>query len=158
MYSIQHYVRNFVSDLQQACAWFSPGTPISYNNKPDRNDIAEKLLKAVVNTILATLVRKVVDTNEHQRQSNFRLKHKFKKRNIACNIHHFVIECNKLTSSRSKLYSKVTEIVPYFWVMSDSDKFKYILSSNDYDIMKICVIGISEMCSERNKLHNSNAK
>jgi hypothetical protein len=25
--------------------------------------------------------------------------------------------------------------------MSDSDKFKYILSSNDYDIMKICVIG-----------------
>jgi hypothetical protein len=24
--------------------------------------------------------------------------------------------------------------------MSDSDKFKYILSSNDYDIMKICVI------------------
>jgi hypothetical protein len=41
---------------------------------------------------------------------------------------------------------------------SDSDKFKYILSSNDYDIMKICVIGISEMCSERNKLLKSNAK
>jgi hypothetical protein len=56
-----------------------------------------------------------------------------------------------LTSSRSKLYSKVTEIVPNFLVMSDSDKFKYILSSNDYDIMNICVIGISEMCSERNK-------
>jgi hypothetical protein len=45
-----------------------------------------------------------------------------------------------------------------FLVMSDSDKFKYILSSNDYDIMKICVIGISEMCSERNKLLKSNAK
>jgi hypothetical protein len=42
--------------------------------------------------------------------------------------------------------------------MSDSDKFKYILSSNDYDIMKICVIGISEMCSERNTLLKSNAK
>jgi hypothetical protein len=34
----------------------------------------------------------------------------------------------------------------------------YILNSNDYDIMKICVIGISEMCSERNKLLKSNAK
>jgi hypothetical protein len=75
------------------------------------------------------------------------------------NEYHFVIECNKLTSSRSKLYiSKVTEIVPNFLVMSDSDKFKYILSSNDYDIMKICVIGISEMRSERNKLLKSNAK
>jgi hypothetical protein len=30
--------------------------------------------------------------------------------------------------------------------------------SNDYDIMKICVIGISEMCSERNKSLKSNAK
>ena len=58
------------------------------------------------------------------------------------NEYHFVIECNTLTSSRSKLYSKVTEIVPNFLVMPDSDKFKYILSSNDYDIMKICVIGI----------------
>ena len=74
------------------------------------------------------------------------------------NEYHFVIECNKLTSSRSKLYSKVTEIVPNFLFMSDSDKFKYILSSNDYDIMKICVIGTSEMCSERNKLFKSNAK
>ena len=74
------------------------------------------------------------------------------------NEYHFVIECNKLTSSRLKLYSKVTEIVPNFLVMSDSDKFKYILSSNDYDIMKLCVIGISEMCSERNKLLKSNAK
>ena len=32
------------------------------------------------------------------------------------NEYHFVIECNKLTSSRSKLYSKVTEIVPNFWL------------------------------------------
>ena len=39
-----------------------------------------------------------------------------------------------------------------------NSQFKYILSSNDYDIMKICVIGISEMCSERNKLLKSNAK
>jgi hypothetical protein len=31
--------------------WFSPGTPISSNNKTDRNDIAEILLKATLNTI-----------------------------------------------------------------------------------------------------------
>jgi hypothetical protein len=73
------------------------------------------------------------------------------------NEYHFDIECNKLTSCRSKL-SKVTEIVPNFLVMSDSDKFKYILSSNDYDIMKICVIGISEMYSERNKLLKEQCK
>ena len=67
--------------------------------------------------------------------------------------------CTKQTlssSSRSKLYSKVTEIVPNFLVLSDSDKFKYILSSNDYDIMKICVIDISEISYFRAMQSNLN--
>jgi hypothetical protein len=41
-------------------------------------------------------------------------------------------------------------------VLSDSDKFKYILSSNDYDIMKICVIGISEISYLRAMQSNLN--
>ena len=65
---------------------------------------------------------------------------------------------NWLHLDRNFIVSGSLQVVPNFLVMSDSDKFKYILSSNDYDIMKICVIGISEMCSERNKLLKSNAK
>ena len=35
--------------------WFSPGTPISSNNKTDRHDITEILLKVALNTITLTL-------------------------------------------------------------------------------------------------------
>jgi hypothetical protein len=46
VYSIQHYVIKFVSDL-----WFSPGTPVSSTSKTDRHDITEILLKVVLNTL-----------------------------------------------------------------------------------------------------------
>ena len=44
VYSIQHYVIKFVSDLRQVGA-FSPGTAVSYTNKTDHHDITEILLK-----------------------------------------------------------------------------------------------------------------
>ena len=50
VYSIQHYVIKFVSDLQQA-EGFTPGTPVSSTNKTDRHDTAEILLKVALNTI-----------------------------------------------------------------------------------------------------------
>jgi hypothetical protein len=31
--------------------WFSPGTPVSSTNKKDRHDIAEIVLKVVLNTL-----------------------------------------------------------------------------------------------------------
>jgi len=40
--------------------WFSPGTPVSSTNKPDRQDIAEILLKVALNTIILILI---VSTN-----------------------------------------------------------------------------------------------
>ena len=46
VYSIQHYVIKFVSDLQQV-----GGTPISSPNKTDRHDIIEILLKVELSTI-----------------------------------------------------------------------------------------------------------
>ena len=46
VYSIQHYVIKFVSDLRQVC--FSQGTPASSTNKTDRHDITEISLKAVL--------------------------------------------------------------------------------------------------------------
>jgi hypothetical protein len=36
--------------------WFSPGTPVSSTNKTDRHDIAEILLKVVLNTINLNLI------------------------------------------------------------------------------------------------------
>jgi hypothetical protein len=36
--------------------WFSPGTPLSSNNKTDRHDITEIMLKVALNTITLTLL------------------------------------------------------------------------------------------------------
>jgi len=53
MYSIQHYVIKCVSDFRQVGVLF-PGTPVSSTNKTDRDEIAEILLKVVLNTIITT--------------------------------------------------------------------------------------------------------
>ena len=41
VYSIQHYVIKFISDLPSR--WFSQGTPVSFTNKTDCHDITEIL-------------------------------------------------------------------------------------------------------------------
>jgi hypothetical protein len=50
VYSIQHHVIKFVSDLPRA-GGFSPGTPVSSTNKTDRQDITGLLLKMALNII-----------------------------------------------------------------------------------------------------------
>ena len=47
VYSIQHYVIKFVSDMQH-------GTPVSSTDKTDRHNITEILLKVALNTINQT--------------------------------------------------------------------------------------------------------
>ena len=37
--------------------WFSQGTPVSYTDKTDRQDITEILFKVVLNTITLTLTQ-----------------------------------------------------------------------------------------------------
>ena len=54
VYSIQHYVIKFVSDLPQVCC-FLKGTPVSSTNKTERHDITEILLKVALNTRILTL-------------------------------------------------------------------------------------------------------
>ena len=44
VYSTQHYVIKFVSDMRQVGV-FSPGTPVSSTNKTDCHNITEILLK-----------------------------------------------------------------------------------------------------------------
>jgi hypothetical protein len=53
VYSMQHYVIQFVSDLRQVC-FFSPDTRVSSTNKTDRHDINEILLKVALNIITLT--------------------------------------------------------------------------------------------------------
>ena len=53
VYSIQHYVIKFVSDLRQVDS-FLIDTPVSSTNKTDLHDIAEILLKVALNTITLT--------------------------------------------------------------------------------------------------------
>jgi hypothetical protein len=50
VYSIQHYVGKFVSDLRPVCVFFS-AVPLFSTNKTDRQDITEILLKVVLSTI-----------------------------------------------------------------------------------------------------------
>jgi len=55
VYSIQHYVIQLVSDLQEVGGFF-PGTPVSSTNKIDHYDVTEMLLKvALANTITLNL-------------------------------------------------------------------------------------------------------
>ena len=52
VYSIQHYVIKFVSDLRQVGGFkIYPGTPVSSTYKTDRHDITEILLKVALNII-----------------------------------------------------------------------------------------------------------
>ena len=55
MYSIQHYVITFVSDLQQVRG-FCPCTPVFPTNKTDRHDITEILLKVALSAITLTII------------------------------------------------------------------------------------------------------
>ena len=56
VYSIQHYVIKFVSDLIATGQWFSPGTPVSSTNKTDCHNITVILLKVALNTINQTII------------------------------------------------------------------------------------------------------
>jgi len=53
VYSIQHYVIKFVSDLWQVSGFLW----VSSTNKTDRHDIAEILLKVALNIITLTLIK-----------------------------------------------------------------------------------------------------
>jgi hypothetical protein len=54
VYSMQHHVIKFVSDLRKVDWWFSPGTPVSSTKNTDHHDIIEISLKVALNTIALT--------------------------------------------------------------------------------------------------------
>ena len=60
-------------------------------------------------------------------------------------ISYFTIKCTKLQELRNKFYQKISDILPSFYNLSDTEKFHLIFRSNDYDVSKCCIKGISEM-------------
>ena len=62
---------------------------------------------------------------------------------------HFVIECLPLTPIRSALYKDINDIVPEFHIFGNKEKFKFIMTSNDQDINRICINGIAKMYNSR---------
>ena len=69
-----------------------------------------------------------------------------------CNIEpedemHFILKCPKLDECRKELFSNISSVVPSFNEMDEFQKFKFILSSNDLDICKICILGVNKLYS-----------
>ena len=60
---------------------------------------------------------------------------------------HFTIICSKLQSFREEFFKDICDVVPSFITMSDFDKFKFIFSSNDLDICKMCILGVNKLYS-----------
>ncbi|MCU7800554.1 MAG: reverse transcriptase family protein [gamma proteobacterium symbiont of Lucinoma myriamae] len=68
---------------------------------------------------------------------------------------HFVLNCVKLDRIRNIFFNELCNIVPSFSLMSDSERFKFVLTSNDYDINVLCVSHIYMLYNERNNLLTS---
>ena len=66
--------------------------------------------------------------------------------------YHFTVHCKAIKEPRNKLFNKLKEVLPDFMTINNKNKFELILGSNDMDISKICVVGISDMYAERLKI------
>jgi hypothetical protein len=58
---------------------------------------------------------------------------------------HFIMHCPKLSAYRIDLFESLSLVIPSLPDMSEIEKFKYMLSSNDLDICKICILGVKKM-------------
>jgi hypothetical protein len=59
------FINDKVYQLLAHGRWFSPGTPAPSTTKPGRHDIAEILLKVVLNTIQSNKIKSVILLIEH---------------------------------------------------------------------------------------------
>lgn len=74
-----------------------------------------------------------------------------------CNIgiedeFHFMITCSKLYDCRMKMFDEISDIIPCFSTMRNEDKVKLLFTCEEYDILKIILIGINDMYDKRNNL------
>ena len=72
--------------------WFSPATPVSSTNKTDRHDIAEILLKVVLNTIALTITLTYMNIIWSKIRRNteqlYQRKVKILEKNVTCGTYH----------------------------------------------------------------------
>ena len=95
MYSIQHYVITFASDLRQTGRWFPPRTPVS--NKTDHHDITDILLNVALSSIYQTkpsalaILRDKLHQFSHNMSSN--IQSFFIVLNVACVCRLSIFDC-----------------------------------------------------------------
>ena len=69
---------------------------------------------------------------------------------------HFILKCVKLDEKRTFMFTKIENCLPSFGTMGTTEKFKFILGSNDCDLSKICIQGIHKMYLLRQSLYKNN--
>jgi hypothetical protein len=67
----------------------------------------------------------------------------------------YTIICSKLQSCPEEFFKDICDVVPSFINMSDFDKFKFIFSSNDLDICKMCILDNFKYTISDNIIQNS---
>lgn len=65
---------------------------------------------------------------------------------------HFLMSCASFNSQRQVFFQDLNAIVPSFLLMNDISKFKFILSSKDYDLNDMCINFVNDLFEVRNKL------
>ena len=65
---------------------------------------------------------------------------------------HFTLKCTKLNIIRDQLFSRIREIVPSFFNMTNEARFKFLYTCVETDIIRIIVKFISDMYISRNAL------
>jgi len=70
--------------------------------------------------------------------------------------YHFTMICPKLDNYRVTLINELSDIVPSFKHLNNEAKLKFLFTCEEYDIVKIIVMKISEMYNIRFDLINHN--
>ena len=68
------------------------------------------------------------------------------------------MKCQNLDELRNKLFGEIISVVPHFSAMNNTEKFNFILSSQDLDINKILVISVFNMYNLNKSLNKGNNK
>ena len=58
---------------------------------------------------------------------------------------HLILKCVKLDEERKSMFTEIENCLPSFGTMGTTEKFKFILRSNDCDLSRICIQCINKM-------------
>jgi hypothetical protein len=62
----------------------------------------------------------------------------------------FIMKCQNLDELKNKFVDEIISVVPHFSAMNNTEKFNFILSSQDLDISKILMISVFNMYNLKN--------